>query len=144
MVGAIPVMLETRLVCWYCWALVREGSKKSKSAKRERDFQYFVGECIGESFQNEIFAAKHVPGIRERTSSGWTHDVSEQAGFQAGIYEGGWLPIENRELAHSNAKRGTARSKKQNLDTAVYTKLRRDLFRDSKGRGSWRRQGGAD
>jgi hypothetical protein len=94
--------------------------------------------------KNEIFAAKHVPGIRERTSTGWTQGVLEQARFQDGIYEGGWLPIENKELALSNAKRETARSKKQNLGTAVYTKVGRDLFRDSKGSGSSPRNGAAD
>ncbi len=40
--------------------------------------------------------------------------------------------IENRELAHSNAKRRRAHSKKRNLDTGVYTKDGRYLFHDSK------------
>jgi hypothetical protein len=39
--------------------------------------------------------------------------------------------IENRELVLSNGKRGTSRSKKQNLESGVDTKLGRHLFQDS-------------
>jgi hypothetical protein len=112
---------------------VREGRKKSERPNAGRDFQYFVVGYIGESFQNEIFAAKHVPCVRRRTSAGWTHGLLVQAGFQSGAPESHSPRTENRELALSNGKGGTSRFKKLNLYTGVYTKVGRYLFHDSKG-----------
>jgi hypothetical protein len=43
---------------------VTAGSKKSERANTAGNFQYFVVGGIGESFQNEIFEAKHVPRVR--------------------------------------------------------------------------------
>jgi hypothetical protein len=52
-----------------------------------------------ESFQCEIFDAKHVPRFRERTSAGWTRADSLQAKFQGGLHTLKMDPVENMELA---------------------------------------------
>jgi hypothetical protein len=81
------------------------GARKAKEQRARETSSTSLRDALVNPSKNEIFAAKHVPSIRERTSTGWTHGVLEQAGFQDGIYEGEWPPIENRELAHSNAKK---------------------------------------
>src|SRR5436190_21525335 len=102
-VGAIVAMLETRFVCLECCAGVTEGSKKSEKTNTVGNFQYFLLNFIGESFQSEIFDAKHVPRVHRQTSAGWTQVGLMQAAYQFTQYISCLIRIENKRLGAGSA-----------------------------------------